>query len=291
MGVQVPPLLHSQEESATLVDKEQLRRKLHVALPPSPLLLTKGGQVNPGKARSYPAYQRLRQCLLGFFSCKNTGMRLFRLLGNVLFPFPTFLFPLVEQKYLGTDVSIFSCQQTNQGRICNFPQIIGFFLTFFFKGHAYIFCHYFFICNLNICESFYSRARSSSPPRGEEEAGGSSLLAERPLWMLLTFTSSVQHISFLCQRIKSAVGRTMLTRMTWGKKKKRPPKPRGWGTITRGAWPPAGLCTHEQTLGWQAPSEGNRSQAIRKALAFATLSASVRRQNTFEASCLGSFFL
>lgn len=44
-----------------------------------------------------------------------------------------------------------------------------------------------------------------------EGVGGSSLLAKWSLWMLLTFTSYVKYISFLCQRIKSAVCRTMLT--------------------------------------------------------------------------------
>lgn len=72
---------------------------------------------------------------------------------------------------------------------------------------------------------FYSRTRRSPLPWG----GGAAAFLSKDC-SGCCFTSDVKHISFLYQRITSAVCRTMLAQTTW----KRLPKPFGWGTVALG---------------------------------------------------------
>lgn len=78
----------------------------------------------------------------------------------------------------------------------------GLFPTFFCKGRALIFCHCVFICELTSVGCF--TAGLAGALTSGEAAFLLSCRTDTP-----DLHSHAKYISFLCQRIKSAVGRTM----------------------------------------------------------------------------------
>lgn len=194
----------------TLADKEQSKRKLHSTLtsssPSSPKV------VKLIKGRHAPI-QHIRGsggvCWVFFLQTHSDEA-----LQTSRKPKPSGGTEIFGNRHLCFQLS------TNQPRK-KLPSDHGVFLTFFFLRVMHTFSAITFY--LTSVSHFTARPAEAHHLGRGGGGGGSSLFAKWPLWMLLTFTSSVKYISFLCQRIKSAVCRTMLVRTTW----KRLPKPFG----------------------------------------------------------------